>query len=164
MNVALGRRGDYAVRAVLDLARHHGRGRRKARHIAHDMDIPATFVPQVLADLVRDGVVVSVAGPDGGYELARPPDEVTLRAVVEAAEGPIGSTICILRGGPCRWEDRCAVHEAWFDAQRALVEQLERADFARLVAFDIELERLAAPSQAAPSIADAPACVVEDPA
>lgn len=141
MNVALGRRGDYAVRAVLHLARHYGHGRRKARQIAEDMDIPATFVAQVLADLVRDNLVVSVAGPEGGYELARSPRDVNLREVVEAAEGPIGSTTCILRGGPCRWEDHCAVHEAWFDAQRALTGQLEATTFEALAATDEELER-----------------------
>ena len=53
MRVALGKKGDYSVRAVIDVARRYGDGRRKAREIADEMDIPARYVPQILANLVR---------------------------------------------------------------------------------------------------------------
>src|SRR5680860_1715988 len=123
MRIELGRKGDYAVRAVLHLARHNGDGRRKTREIAADMDIPEKYLPQVLGEMVRAGVVLSVAGPDGGYRLARPPAEVSLLEVVEAAEGPVSSETCVLRGGPCRWEDVCAIHFAWSEAQTAFIER-----------------------------------------
>ncbi|MHC4067293.1 MAG: RrF2 family transcriptional regulator, partial [Planctomycetota bacterium] len=69
MRVALGRKADYSVRAVLDLASHFGRGRRKAREIATVMDIPERYLGQILADLVRADLLSAVAGPDGGYSL-----------------------------------------------------------------------------------------------
>ncbi len=52
------------------------------------MGVPKAFVPQVLSDLVRSGLAVSISGARGGYRLARPPDQVRLSEVVEAGEGP----------------------------------------------------------------------------
>lgn len=142
MQVSLGRRGDYAVRAVLALARSYGRGRRKAREIAETMAIPERFLPQILAPFVRQGLLTAVAGPDGGYELARPPAEVTLLEVVETAEGTIGSDHCVLRGGPCDWEHACPVHEPWRRAQDALAGELARTTFEELARNDEALGAL----------------------
>lgn len=140
MQIALGRKGDYAVRAVLDLARHAGTGRRKSREIAEVMDIPERYLPQILALLVRHRLLIATAGPDGGYELARPPADITLLEVVEAAEGPIANTECLLRGGPCDWEHACPLHHPWSRAQSALTGQLRQTTFAELAASDEALE------------------------
>lgn len=140
MRLELGRRADYAVRAVVDLARHHGDGRRKAREIAAEMDIPRTFVPQILAELVRVGLATSVAGPEGGYALGRAPADVSLLDVITAVDGEPRSTACVLRGGPCRWDDVCAVHVPWARAQDALRDELGRTTFADLAAIDEAIE------------------------
>lgn len=140
MQIALGRKGDYAVRAVLELARYHGRGRRKAREIAQAMDIPARYLPQILASLVKQGLLVATAGPDGGYALARPPQDITLLEVVEGAEGPIIADQCLLQGGPCDWEHICPVHHSWSRAQSALALQLKRTTFKDLAAEDARIE------------------------
>ena len=130
MKIELGLTGDYAVRSVLALAR--ARRRLKAREIAAEMALPAKYLPQVLGLLIKAGLVGSVAGPDGGYELARPADEITLLQVIEAAEGPIRSSKCVLRGGPCNLDGTCAVHDAWSEAQAALAAKLGRATFGGL--------------------------------
>jgi Rrf2 family protein len=130
MKIELGQTGDYAVRSILALARA---GRRlKAREIAEEMALPAKFLPQILGLLIRAGIVSSVAGPDGGYELAREPEAISLLDVIEAAEGPVRSTKCVLRGGPCRLDGTCAVHDAWADAQAALAAKLARTNFGSL--------------------------------
>lgn len=141
MRLELGRRADYAIRAVVDLARHHdGDGRRKAREIAAGMDIPRTFVPQILAELVRVGLATSTAGPDGGYALTRGPADISLLDVVVAVDGEVRSTACVLRGGPCRWDDVCAVHVPWARAQDALRQELARTTFADIADIDARLE------------------------
>ncbi len=140
MDMSLGRRADYTVRAVLDLARHHGQGRRKTAQIADEMHVPATYLPQLLAELVRAGIVRSLAGRRGGYELARPPDEVTLLEVIEVADGPLVSTECVLRGGPCRWEDGCAIHPPFARAQEAFRDSLGATTFAEVAAIDAMLK------------------------
>lgn len=140
MKVSMGNRGDYAVRAVLFLARGYGSGRRKSREIAAAMEIPERFLPQILGSLIKGGIVTSVAGPDGGYELARNPAEVSLLEVVETAEGPIRKEKCVLSGGPCHWGVACAVHPAWAAAQDAFIESLKSSSFADLAATDEALE------------------------
>lgn len=140
MRVALGRKGDYAIRAVLDLARHHGDGRRKAREIASEMDIPARYLPQILAILVRAKLLIAVAGRKGGYALARDPQTISLLEVVEAAEGPVDREECVLRGGPCDWEQACPVHQAWSRAQKAFVDQLRATTFAELARIDESIQ------------------------
>lgn len=133
MKIGLGKKGDYSVRAVLDLARHHGEGRRKARKIASSMRIPKKYVARILADLVRSGLIIAVAGPDGGYELARSPSKIRLLDVVEAAEGGLVLQKCLLRGIPCESRGTCAVHEDWAEAQEAMVRRLRRTTFAQIV-------------------------------
>src|SRR5215217_6832497 len=144
MDLALTRRGDYAVRAALCLARAAGDGRYvKIREVAGTMALPASYTPQVLR-----GLAEARAGRDGGYRLTRPPGEVALLEVVEAAEGTFTLERCILRGGPCRWEQACAVHAAWSAAMQACRDSLRRTTLADLVRTD---EQLAAGGQVTPA-------------
>lgn len=139
MQTTLGRTGDYGVRAVLDVARAHGAGRRKTREIAGAMNIPVRYLSQILALLVRADILTATAGPSGGYELARTPDDLTLLDVVEAVEGPVSLDRCVVRGIPCSSDGICAVHDAWSAAQDAMVDRLRDTTFAELVARDREL-------------------------
>jgi Rrf2 family protein len=139
LQVVLGSRGDYAVRAVLHLARHPGRQRR--RDISAAMDIPDNYLPQILAALVDGGIARSTVGRAGGYELARPPARISLREVVEVAEGPIRSDKCLLRSGPCYWAGKCALHDAWTAAGAALSDRLGATTFADLARTDWEIEQ-----------------------
>jgi len=126
MQATLGRKGDYSVHAAIDVARHHGQRRRKAREIAVTMDIPIRYIPQILANLVRAGLLKSVSGPDGGYTLSRSPAKTTLLDVVVAAEGPLELSACVLHSGPCNWDQACPLHIPWKNAQHALSDELTR--------------------------------------
>jgi Rrf2 family transcriptional regulator, iron-sulfur cluster assembly transcription factor len=139
MELSLGKRADYTVRAMVDLARHHGTGRRKTAEIAEEMGIPVSYLPQLLAQLVRAGLVASVAGRKGGYVLARPPEEISLLDAIEVADGPMVALVCVLRGGPCRWDDFCAIHEPWARAQQAFRDSLATTTFAEVAVIDATL-------------------------
>jgi Rrf2 family protein len=136
MELTLGMRADYTVRAVLDLALHRGEGWRKAEDIARDRTIPRSYLAHLLADLVHAGIVRSHAGRHGGYELARPAAEIDLLTVIEAAEGAVASAHCVLRGGACHLDDACAIHDPWARAQTALREALRATSFADVAAVD----------------------------
>jgi Rrf2 family transcriptional regulator, iron-sulfur cluster assembly transcription factor len=141
MDLALTRRGDYAVRAALCLAQRGGDGGYvKIREVAQAMALPASYTPQVLRLLAEAGLAEAKAGRDGGYRLIRPPGEVALLEVVEAAEGPFTLERCILRGGPCHWEQACAVHAAWSAAVQACRDSLRQTTLADLVAADTRIE------------------------
>lgn len=141
MPVTLGKHGDYAVRAAIDLARHWGGESRKAREIAASMDIPPEFLKRILAKLVAQGLLVSTAGPNGGYRLARPPDEVSLLDIVEPAERLLSPDKCILRGGPCDWSEFCPIHDTWCLAQKAFADSLDAAMLDQLARIDHGIEQ-----------------------
>ena len=141
MDLALTRRGDYAVRAALCLAKRGGEGHYvKIREVAQTMALPASYTPRVLRLLAEAGLAEARAGRDGGYRLTRPPAEVALLEVVEAAEGAFRLERCVLRGGPCHWEQACAVHAAWSAAVQACRDSLRQTSLADLVAADVRLE------------------------
>jgi len=137
MNMTLSKRGDYVVRSALALARAWPSGeQRKIREVVAEMGVPPTFASQILADLVRAGLAVSKAGKDGGYRLARPPEEISILSVVEAGEGPLRSERCALGDGPCRWDAVCPLHETWRAATDALRLALEASTLAELAERD----------------------------
>jgi len=139
MRMELTKRGDYAVRAMLALARGSGpaaggNGLLSARRIADAMTIPVRFLPQVLTDLQRAGLVEAAPGRSGGYRLARLPAEISLLDVIEAVEGDSRRRTCVLRGGPCGLDGTCDVHDTFFRGQEALLATLAEASLAELAA------------------------------
>jgi len=129
MRVELTRRADYAVRAMLALARPET-GQLTAAAVADVTAIPAGYVPRVMGDLVRAGLVANRRGRSGGYRLARPAGDVSLLDIVEAVEGDGRRRTCVLRGGPCRRDGACDVHEAFFRAQEAVFDTLASVSLA----------------------------------
>ena len=135
MRVTLGLRGDYAVRAMLALASLEDEARPvSVRWISERMDVPVRFLPHVMADLARAGLVVGTPGRRGGYRLARPASAITVLQVVDAAEPEDQPRRCVLRGGPCNAEGRCAVHDLFTDASRALEASLSASTLRELAA------------------------------
>jgi Rrf2 family protein len=131
MRLELTRRGDYAVRTMLVLAAQDPTAAPlSARRVAAAMSIPERFLPHVLRDLVRAGLVEGHAGRTGGYRLSRPPRAITLLDVIEAAEGDGKPPTCVLRGGPCHPDGRCAVHDVFAGARSLLLEQLRTTTLA----------------------------------
>lgn len=82
-------KADYALRAIVELVGATPSEPRKVEQIAQAQEIPISFLENILAQLRSAGVVRSQRGPDGGYWLARPPEEITLAAVMRAVEGPL---------------------------------------------------------------------------
>jgi Rrf2 family protein len=96
-----------------------------ARTIAQQMDIPVRFLPQVLGDLSRAGIVEARLGRAGGYRLARPPSRISILDVIEATEGDTRRQTCVLTGQRCgRGNVPCDVHAVFSDAQVAILERL----------------------------------------
>ncbi|TQF74875.1 Rrf2 family transcriptional regulator [Rhodococcus spelaei] len=82
---------DYAVRTLVELAAAEERAPVKAEHLAAAQTIPHKFLEAVLGDLRRAGMVRSRRGPDGGYWLACPAEEIAVADVIRAVEGPLAS-------------------------------------------------------------------------
>ena len=82
-------KADYAVRAVIELAGSNQSSPRKVDEVAQAQGIPVSFLENILTQLRSSGIVRSQRGPEGGYWLAHPPEEVTLAQVIRAVEGPL---------------------------------------------------------------------------
>ncbi len=129
------RRTDYGIRALIYLANAESRSA-KASEIGAAMEIPTGFLHQVLQELQRAGLVTSRSGPTGGYALAKGPEAITILEIVEGLEGPIKAQQCALRGGPCHWDDVCAMHSVWSSATSALADRLAASTLAQVAADD----------------------------
>ena len=85
-------KADYAVRAAAELAAEFGSERPlKGETIATNQGIPQKFLENILADLRQAGLVKSQRGVDGGYRLAKAPEDVSVADVIRAVEGPLAS-------------------------------------------------------------------------
>ena len=141
MDLTLTKRGDYAVRASIALANAFPRGTyRKIREVAEEMGLPLKYTPQILNLLLKAWLAEARAGQQGGYRLKRPPEDISLLEVVEAAEGPLRPERCTLRGGPCHWEDVCPLHFTWEEGRRSLTQVLGGRSLADLASVDAGLQ------------------------
>ena len=122
MRLELGSEGRYALRALLYLARTGERV--PAQRISAEANVPRRLLARILATLAGAGLVRSEQGRGGGSRLARSADQITLREAVEAVEGPFGVTRCIMADRACGQGAPCALHEAWEEGQRAILEYL----------------------------------------
>ncbi|MCX6966523.1 MAG: Rrf2 family transcriptional regulator [Verrucomicrobia bacterium] len=82
-------RGDYALRALIVLAENYGRGIVRIQTISEQQDIPKRFLEQILNDVKSGGFVESRRGIAGGYQLARPPEQITLATLIRYVEGAL---------------------------------------------------------------------------
>jgi Rrf2 family protein len=124
VRLELTRRGDYAVRAMLALAADTTSDWLSVPRISASMSIPARFLPAVMSDLVRAGLVEGRTGRTGGYRLRRPAASISLLDVIDAIEPEREPRRCVLRGGPCGRDGHCAVHDAFTGARTSMFERL----------------------------------------
>jgi Rrf2 family protein len=92
--VKVSAKADYAVRAAVELGLERGEDPPrpvKGDHVAKAQEIPIKFLENILLDLRQAGLVNSRRGPEGGYWLSRPPEEITVADVIRAADGPLAS-------------------------------------------------------------------------
>lgn len=89
---------------------------------------------------MKAGLAEARAGQQAGYRLRRPPDQITLLEIVEAAEGPLRPERCTLHGGPCHWDDVCPLHMIWEEGRGALTKVLSERTLTSIVAVDAALE------------------------
>jgi Rrf2 family protein len=89
--VRISAKTDYAVRACVELAAARDEWPLKAERIAQAQNIPLNFLENILGQLRQAGIVASRRGAEGGYLLARPPEEISLADVIRAIDGPLAN-------------------------------------------------------------------------
>ena len=155
--VAFSTKGEYGVRLMVQLGRRYGTGPASLAEIAAVEDLPRAYLEQLVTSLRDAGLVVSTRGARGGYELARPPDQIRMSEVLRALEGPHRPDD--LRHGrrrstsPATASARCTVNLLWVrvrDAITGTLDGMTLADLvpARHIPLDPRLDAPAAPAAA----------------
>lgn len=122
----------HALRAVAWLAERGGTDAVMARELARKLNVPADYLGKVLGTLARTGVLTATRGVNGGYRLARAPDQIRLIEVVEPFEGKKVRPGCLFRPGEACDPVGCTAHASWTAVKRSYEEFLEQRTVADL--------------------------------
>jgi Rrf2 family protein len=127
------RQADYALRAMLYLAKMEPAQRAATSQIAEEQHIPPSFLAKIISQLSIAGLIHTSRGARGGVSLARAPEEITILEVVEAIDGPISLNECTHSIGSCAFGETCPLRPLWCETQADLVQRLRSTTFAQFV-------------------------------
>lgn len=135
---------EYAIRALLYLAKQPKGEIVLKKDICASQDITPAFLTKILQPLIKQGIVGSQRGVGGGFYLIRDPAEVSLLDVLMAEEGPLYLNTCIAQEGTCERDIFCPVHGAWHEIRAELMEILRQHTFSELIRREeVNLKKLA---------------------
>jgi Rrf2 family iron-sulfur cluster assembly transcriptional regulator len=126
-------KGRFAVTAMIDVALNGTRGPVTLAAVSERQRISLSYLEQLFGKLRRHGLVESVRGPGGGYNLARPAEEVSVADVILAVDEPIDATQCGGREN-CHDDRRCMTHDLWAALNSHIFSFLRSVSLAQLVA------------------------------
>ncbi|OSM02402.1 Rrf2 family transcriptional regulator [Magnetofaba australis] len=126
-------RGRYAVTAMLDLAQHGEEGPSNLADISARQEISLSYLEQLFAKLRRSGLVKSIRGPGGGYQLAHTPQRISVADIIRAVDEPIQATSCKdYQTEGCRKTTRCITHDLWVQLGNHIYDYLDSVNLAHL--------------------------------
>lgn len=131
----------YALRIVLDVAVHtRTESLRSGAAIAKAQGISEKFLSRIVIPLRERGILASVRGANGGFRLARPPEDITLLAIVETVQGPLAILDCLAPGAVCDRLCTCLARKVWSDVNTAFANALAKQSLADIMKRNPEAE------------------------
>jgi Rrf2 family protein len=124
---------DYALRAVIALAVENDGQPLRAEAIAEATGAPRNYMGKTLNALVKAGVLKSARGPQGGFSLAVPPENITIARVIDCFVEPRTSTRCLLGNKPCDASNACSAHKLWSNINRTRREPFANTTIADII-------------------------------
>ncbi len=125
------RQADYALRAVIFLARMEGDEKASTSAIAEKQKIPPSFLAKIVSQLSLAGLIQTSRGARGGVSLAKKPEDISVLDVIEAIDGPVLLNECAGNAENCPFGMNCPLQHIWCDTRKELVNRLSSATFAR---------------------------------
>ena len=124
---------DYAIRIVLYLAQTNKRV--EAKNIAENTEVTLRFALKILRKLVAEKIVKSFKGTQGGYELNKKPEEITLASIIETVEGTYYLSRCLNPEQGCNREGKtsCKVQRVFFEISKMVQAELDKVTIAHLI-------------------------------
>ena len=125
------KKGDYALRALVDLALNYKKGLRQIQDIVRKEAIPEKFLEQILVTLKNAGFIQSKRGIGGGYFLSKSPEEISLGDVIRVIDGPLTPLQCVnTEHLNCSKEMTCGIRSVMLDVANATAEILDHVSLA----------------------------------
>ena len=139
---------EYAVLALLELGQRFGEGFILSREIARKRNIPESFLERILLTLKNAGLIVSVRGATGGHYLAKKPEELDIRFIIELFEGSLAPSDCVnerITFSPlCPSEASCVVKNLWQRMYDSMLRSLEGLTLQNLLSDEKDMKKKAA--------------------
>jgi len=123
----------YGTRAMLDLATHSNQKPTSLKEIARRQDLPLKYLENLFSTLQASGMVRSVRGPRGGYQLIQKPHEITLRNLYDVLEGSGPLADCTNDPGICSRYEYCVTQEVWDRLYRECMSYLDSLNLKTLM-------------------------------
>ncbi len=145
-NLKLSKRGEYALRALIDfgVAQELGRPLLQIGELAAKEKLPVKFLEQILMQLRQNGYLDTKRGARGGFFLKRPMDQIRFGEVIRLIDGPLAPICCVSQTQyarcTCPDEDHCGLRMLMLDVRNAIAEILDRYTLAEIV--EVTLRRL----------------------
>ena len=123
----LSTKGRYGTRAILEIAKRYGKAPIKRKEIVETQQVPDSYIENILITLKAAGLIRTIRGAHGGYQLTRHPSTITVLQVVEALEGTIVPVYCVdTNEANCPKNGICATQPVWNELYQAIREVLEK--------------------------------------
>lgn len=133
MSYPFSRASQYAISALIYLARQGTGAVARQSDVAVAIEAPLPYLSKLLAVLSRARLIHARRGPNGGVRLAMPPDSIRLGEIVATIEGAPVARGCILGNPHCDEREPCALHKNWVDIRTRIAQDLEQRTLADLV-------------------------------
>lgn len=134
------RGADYALRGMVYLARQPNDKLVMASEIAAAEGIPEYFFSKIFQNMAKSGLINSFRGSNGGFALAKSPEKITIRDMIEALEGPLTVSKCATDPETCERSGLCPFHNYWQEAQDSLNSIFSKYTLADAVSYIRERE------------------------
>lgn len=131
----LSTKGRYGVKAMFDLAQHYGEGPIALKNIAERQFISEHYLEQLISALRKANLVKSVRGAQGGYILAREPENITIGDIIRVLEGPIAPSECVSEEEPeeCHRQEICVTRTVWKRIRDSIADVLDSITLADMI-------------------------------
>ncbi len=132
----LSTRGRYGVKAMCDLAEHYGGGPVGIKTIAQRQQLSEMYLEQLVGVLRKNGLLNSIRGAHGGYELSRSPSEISIGDILRVLEGDMAPSECVHEEHACDNAESCASRRVWVRLYKSITDVMDAMTLQDLLSDD----------------------------
>ena len=130
-------KGRYALRLMIELAKFDQSSPVRLKELAERQNISEKYAEQIIGLMRRGGVVSAKRGTQGGYELAKPPKDITVGTILRLTEGDLSPVPCLENNGvPCERKYSCATYHLWEKLKESINSVVDHTTIAELAEMD----------------------------